>query len=89
MLNVESVCSFQNTSESEINDYENVSSACARKLPLTYTGWESDTSEEDEVKYTTVTSAVKPGVKEPRKKSSSCSSTSSEEERTVYSDIKT
>ncbi|XP_056612039.1 B-cell receptor CD22 [Triplophysa dalaica] len=79
----------QNTSESEINDYENVSSACARKLPLTYTGWESDTSEEDEVKYTTVTSAVKPGVKEPRKKSSSCSSTSSEEERTVYSDIKT
>ncbi|KAA0701804.1 Titin [Triplophysa tibetana] len=79
----------QNTSELEINDYENVSSACARNLPLTYTGWESDTSEEDEVKYTSVSCAVKPGVKEPRRKSSSCSSTSSEEERTVYSDIKT
>ncbi|KAI7801205.1 B-cell receptor CD22 precursor, partial [Triplophysa rosa] len=80
----------QNSSESELHDYENVSSACAPKLPLTSTDWESDTSEEDEVKYTTVSCTDKPGVREPRKKSSSSSgTTSSEEDRTAYSDIKT
>lgn len=80
--------SSQKSSATELHDYENVSSACAPKLPLANTDWESDTSDEEEVKYTAV--SVKPGLRKPKeKRSSSSSTTSSEEDRTLYSDIKT
>ncbi|XP_051720106.1 B-cell receptor CD22 isoform X2 [Ctenopharyngodon idella] len=78
-------------SQSEHNDYENVSSACASRLPFNNIDWESDTSEEDEVNYTTVSCSTKLAVKEPRhnQRSHLGSSSSDDEERTEYSAIKT
>ncbi|XP_058655738.1 B-cell receptor CD22 isoform X2 [Onychostoma macrolepis] len=78
-------------SQSENPDYENVSSACVPKLPFTNMDWDSDTSEEDEVNYSTVSSAAKPAVKEPKhnQKSRLSSSSSDDEDRTEYSAIKT
>ncbi|XP_016128356.1 B-cell receptor CD22 isoform X1 [Sinocyclocheilus grahami] len=78
-------------SQSENTDYENVSSACVPKLPFTNMDWESDTSEEDEVNYTTVACPAKSAVKEPKHKQKSClsSSSSDDEDRTVYSAINT
>ncbi len=52
--------------------------------------WDSDTSEEDEVNYSTVSCAAKPAVKNPKHNQKSSSSTSSDDEdRTEYSAIKT
>ncbi|ROI15230.1 B-cell receptor CD22 [Anabarilius grahami] len=80
-----------NNSQSEHNDYENVSSACASRLPVNNIDWESDTSEEDEVNYTTVSCSAKPAVKEPKhnQRRHFGSSSSDDEERTEYSAIKT
>ncbi|XP_077063904.1 B-cell receptor CD22-like isoform X2 [Siphateles boraxobius] len=77
--------------QSEHHDYENVSSACASRLPFTNIDWESDTSEEDEVNYSTVSCSAKPDVKEPKHKQRShlSSSSSDYEDRTEYSAIKT
>ncbi|NP_001091715.1 uncharacterized protein isoform X1 [Danio rerio] len=79
------------SSQAENSDYENVSSACAPKLPLTNMEWESDTSEEEEVNYSTVSCSTKPAVKEvkPNQKRHFSSSSSDEDDRTEYSDIKT
>uniref|UniRef100_A0A8C1XH82 B-cell receptor CD22 n=1 Tax=Cyprinus carpio TaxID=7962 RepID=A0A8C1XH82_CYPCA len=76
-------------SQSENPDYENVSSACVPKL--TNKDWESDTSEEDEVNYSTVSCSAKSAVKEPRHKQKSRlnSSSSDDEDGTEYSAIKT
>ncbi|XP_067221715.1 B-cell receptor CD22 isoform X2 [Chanodichthys erythropterus] len=78
-------------SQSEHNDYENVSSACASRPPVNNIVWESDTSEEDEVNYTTVSCSAKPAFKEPKnnQRSHLGSSSSDDEERTEYSAIKT
>lgn len=72
--------------QSENPDYENVSSACVPKFSLTNMDGESDTSEEDEVNYSTVSA-----VKEPRhnQRSRLISSSSDDEDRTEYSAIKT
>ncbi|XP_052432702.1 hemicentin-2 isoform X40 [Carassius gibelio] len=72
--------------QSENPDYENVSSACVPKFSLTNMDGESDTSEEDEVNYSTVSA-----VKEPRhnQRSRLISSSSGDEDRTEYSAIKT
>uniref|UniRef100_A0A8C1VQK7 B-cell receptor CD22 n=1 Tax=Cyprinus carpio TaxID=7962 RepID=A0A8C1VQK7_CYPCA len=77
-------------SQTENPDYENVSSACVPKLPFTNMNWESDTSEEDEVNYSTVSYSAKPAAKQPKhnQKSRLSSSSSDEEDRTVYSAIK-
>ncbi|XP_056330009.1 B-cell receptor CD22 [Danio aesculapii] len=77
--------------QAEHSDYENVSSACAPRLPLTNMEWESDTSEEEEVNYTTVSCSAKPAVKEVKhnQKRRFSSSSSDEDDRTEYSDIKT
>ncbi|XP_059390077.1 B-cell receptor CD22-like [Carassius carassius] len=77
-------------SQTENPDYENVSSACVPKLPFTNMDWESDTSEEDEVNYSTVSCPAKPAANQPRhnQKSHLSSSSSDEEDRTVYSAIK-
>ncbi|CAM4555670.1 unnamed protein product [Leuciscus chuanchicus] len=81
----------QPNSQSENHDYENVSSACASRLPFTNIDWESDTSEEDEVNYSTVSCSGKPDVKEPKhnQRSRLSSSSSDGEDRTEYSAIKT
>ncbi|XP_043115715.1 B-cell receptor CD22 isoform X2 [Puntigrus tetrazona] len=78
-------------SQSEIPDYENISSACVPKLPFSNMDWESDTSEEDEVNYTAVSCSAKPAVKEPKynQKKHLSSSSSDDEDRTEYSEIKT
>ncbi|XP_052432690.1 hemicentin-2 isoform X28 [Carassius gibelio] len=78
--------------QSENPDYENVSSACVQNPPFPNMDGESDTSEEDEVNYSTVSCSAKSAVKEPRhkqKSSSSSSSSSDDEDRTEYSTIKT
>ncbi|KAK7172120.1 hypothetical protein R3I93_004425 [Phoxinus phoxinus] len=77
--------------QSEHHDYENVSSACASRLPSTNIDWESDTSEEDEVNYSTVSCSAKPDVKEPKhnQRSRLSSSSSDDEDVTEYSAIKT
>ncbi len=49
--------------------------------------WDSDTSEEDEVNYSTVSCSAKPAVKDP--KHNQKSSSSDDEYRTEYSAIKT
>lgn len=53
--------------------------------------WESDTSEEDEVNYSTVSCSAKSAVKEPKHKQKSRlnSSSSDDEDGTEYSAIKT
>ncbi|XP_051535082.1 B-cell receptor CD22 isoform X2 [Myxocyprinus asiaticus] len=66
-------------SQSEQPDYENVSSKGAPKLPFSNIDWDSDTSEEDEVNYATVSCS---------EKSPFDSSSSDEEDRTIYSTIK-
>ncbi|XP_026120031.1 B-cell receptor CD22-like [Carassius auratus] len=77
-------------SPTENPDYENVSSACVPKLPFTNMDWDSDTSEEDEVNYSTVSCSAKPAANQPKhnQKSRHSSSSSDEEDRTVYSAIK-
>uniref|UniRef100_A0A671TCY6 B-cell receptor CD22 n=1 Tax=Sinocyclocheilus anshuiensis TaxID=1608454 RepID=A0A671TCY6_9TELE len=77
-------------SRSENPDYENVTSACVPKLPFTNMDWESDTSEEEEVNYTTVSCSAKPAAKQPKhnQKSRLSSSSSDDEDRTAYSAIK-
>ncbi|XP_059369942.1 B-cell receptor CD22-like [Carassius carassius] len=77
---------MKQNSQSENPDYENVSSACVPKFSFTNMDGESDTSEEDEVNYSTVSA-----VKEPRnnQRSHLSSSSSDDEDRTEYSAIKT
>ncbi|KAL1261113.1 hypothetical protein QQF64_008940 [Cirrhinus molitorella] len=77
--------------QSDHDDYENVSSAHVPKVPFINMDWESDTSEEDEVNYSTVSCSAKPAVKDtkPIQKSHLSSSSSDDEDRTTYSDIKT
>ncbi|XP_067306339.1 B-cell receptor CD22-like isoform X2 [Pseudorasbora parva] len=74
-------------SQSE-HDYENVSSICAPKRPFINADWESDTSEEDEVNYSTVSCSAKPIVKEPKHNHNFSSSSSDNEDITEYSAIK-
>ncbi|XP_051965491.1 B-cell receptor CD22-like isoform X2 [Xyrauchen texanus] len=66
-------------SQSEQPDYENVSSKGAPKRPFPNIDWDSDTSEEDEVHYASVSCSAKSPLG---------SSSSDEEDRTVYSNIK-
>ncbi|XP_066515647.1 B-cell receptor CD22 isoform X2 [Hoplias malabaricus] len=68
-------------------DYENVSGAQNSKPDFSNIDWESDTSEEEEeeVHYTQVTITVNPQNKPKRTEEDS----SSEEEKTVYTQVKT